>query len=156
MANKILIYDGDCTYCRGFISVLERIDKGHQFSVLQYSNDYAQSLLKAQFGTAFGFSMYLFESDEVSWGKEAAKRIVERLNFPRFLAKVAFKTYPYMLSLVSKLTRRDRKVCGPECFEQHVSKEGTAMWVATEPEARELLTGMTNSSETETEQVGSL
>ncbi len=116
-AEKLLIYDGDCAYCRAFVSLLGRLDRRGRFSVMDYDSPQAQALLNSQFGEGYGFSMYLFEFDErrVSWGAEAARRVVESLRMPRLLAQLTFRTYPALVQVVSRLTRRRRSVCGPEC-----------------------------------------
>ena len=66
--------------------------------------------------------MYLFETRQVGWRKEAAKRIVEADRLPKWLAKLAFEIYPYLVNFISKLTRRKQNVCGPECFETDDAK----------------------------------
>jgi predicted DCC family thiol-disulfide oxidoreductase YuxK len=116
-AEKLLIYDGGCTYCRAFVSLLGRLDRQGRFSVMDYDSPQAQALLNSQFGEGYGFSMYLFEFNErrVSWGAEAARRVVESLQMPRLLAQLAFRTYPTLVRIVSRLTRHRRSVCGPEC-----------------------------------------
>ena len=113
MATKLLlIYDGECTYCRGLARLVRALDVRRRFFILPYASAEAQHLLRAQFGENFGFSMFLFEEDSVSWGREAARRIVQGLKVPG--ARVAFWLYPIIVSVVSRLTRRTRPVCGPE------------------------------------------
>ncbi len=115
MATQLLIYDGDCAYCRGFVQLVRLLDRKRQISVLGFDAPEAQALLRAQFGEHFGFTMYLFEVEEVSWSREAARRIIESLSLPRWMAKLAFRIYPSLVHLVSKLTQRTRLVCGPKC-----------------------------------------
>jgi len=114
---KLLIYDGHCAYCRAFVSVLKRLDRRRLFKMWEYDSPPAGKILRAQFGENYGFAMYLFEFDaeEVSWGAEAARRIVETLSLPRWTAKSVFSLYPKLVKLVSALTRRTQPVCGPEC-----------------------------------------
>lgn len=148
MLNKILIYDGDCAYCQGFVSLLNRFDSRHKVTAIKYDDKLAQQLLIAQFGTLFGFSMYLFEVESVSWGKEAAKRIVESLSFPKWLSSIAFRIYPKLVNLVSKLSGRSRKVCGPECF---ASKRATddRMWVDITSECYDVMQKICSSLDVE-------
>jgi len=115
--EKLLIYDGGCAYCRAFTSVLKRLDRRRLFKMWDYDSSPAGRILRAQFGENYGFSMYLFEFDaeEVSWGAEAARCIVETLSLPRWTAKLAFYIYPSLVRLISILMRRTRSVCGPEC-----------------------------------------
>lgn len=113
MAAKILIYDGQCAYCRGFARLVRLLDLRKRFIVLPFESTHAQSLLHAQFGENFGFAMFLFEADSISWGSEAAQRIVQTLSLPG--ASVAFRLYPALVKWVSRVTRRERTVCGPEC-----------------------------------------
>lgn len=116
MSRKILIYDHGCTYCKAFVRLLHRFDRQDSIRTIGYDAPAAQALLKAQFGTHFGFSMYFFEQERVSWGREAAENVSRSLSMPRFLSRSIFHLYPTLVSLVSKLTRRQRQVCGPECF----------------------------------------
>ena len=137
-ANSVLIYDGDCAYCQGFVNLLKKFRGKHNIITIQYNDKRAQKLLIAQFGTLFGFSMYFIEAERVSWGKEAAKRIVSSLSLPRWLSSIAFTTYPSLVNVVSKLTGRSRKVCGPECFGAAEASE-EKMWVGTSEETQKLL-----------------
>jgi predicted DCC family thiol-disulfide oxidoreductase YuxK len=113
MATKLLIYDGQCAYCRGFARLARALDFSKKFALLPFESEPAQRLLRAQFGADFGFAMFLFEEDSVSWGRAAAQRIVQSLRLPG--ARLAFWLYPTIVSIVSRLTRRHRKVCGPGC-----------------------------------------
>ncbi|MFN4218746.1 MAG: DCC1-like thiol-disulfide oxidoreductase family protein [Candidatus Bipolaricaulia bacterium] len=113
MATKLLIYDGACGYCRGFARLVRVLDRRKRFALLPYESDAAQELLRAQFGENVGFAMFLFDEDSVSWGREAAQRIVRELRVPG--ARVAFWLYPALVALVSLLTRRQKRVCGPAC-----------------------------------------
>lgn len=115
MADAVLIYDGQCGYCRGFARLVRLLDFRKRFILLPFESEHAQSLLRAQFGKDFGFAMFLFGGDTVSWGQEAAQRIMLRLGLPG--ARLAFWLYPQIVWLVSWLTRRGRTVCGPECAE---------------------------------------
>jgi predicted DCC family thiol-disulfide oxidoreductase YuxK len=111
MATKVLIYDGQCAYCRGFARLARTLDFSQKFALLPFESEPAQRLLRAQFGADFGFAMFLFEEDSVSWGRAAAQRIVQNLQLPG--ARLAFWLYPTIVSIVSRLTRRHR--CGPGC-----------------------------------------
>lgn len=113
MATKLLIYDGQCAYCRGFARVVRLLDRYKRLALLPYESAQAQELLQAQFGEDFGFAMFLFEEDSVSWGREAAQRIVRELRVPG--ARLAFWLYPALVAMVSWLTCRQRNVCGPAC-----------------------------------------
>jgi hypothetical protein len=94
------------------------MDRRPQIAVIPFDDPESQALLRAQFGESYGFAMYLFEREEVSWGAEAARRIVASIALPRWMSKLAFSIYPSMVKLVSMLTRRTRTVCGPDCLEQ--------------------------------------
>lgn len=115
--QALLIYDGTCSYCRAFVGILKKLDRRGRFRTMEFDSPEAQALLQAQFGERFGFAMYLFELDagEVSWGREAARRVVRGLGLSSALARLAFWLYPAVVKIVSKLTRRTRRVCGPEC-----------------------------------------
>lgn len=116
-AEKLLIYDGNCAYCRAFVAALQKLDGRERFRVLEFDSPRALEVLRVQFGGRYGFALYLFELDigEVSWGREAVRRAVWGLGWPRSVAYVAFWLYPVVVRLVSRLTRRTRRVCGPEC-----------------------------------------
>lgn len=114
MASKLLlIYDGTCAYCRGFARLVRALDRRKRFVLLPYESERAQHLLRAQFGENVGFAMFLFDEESVSWGREAARRIMYALRVPG--ARLAFWLYPLLVLIVSRLTRRQRSVCGPEC-----------------------------------------
>lgn len=116
MSEKLLIYDGECAYCRGFAGLVRFLDRRKEITAIPFDAAESQALLRAQFGDEYGFAMYLFESERVSWGAEAARRIVESLSLPRWMARLAFRVYPSLVKLVSKLTRRTRPICGPGCI----------------------------------------
>lgn len=115
MAKEVLIYDGECSYCRGFARLVRLLDRRKQISMAPFDASESQGLLRAQFGDNYGFSMYLFEAEEVSWGREAARRIIESVSLPRWMARLAFYVYPSCVRLMSKVTGRTRTVCGPDC-----------------------------------------
>jgi len=117
MAEKLLIYDGECGYCRGFVRLVRLLDVRNEIWVIPFDAPESQALLSSQFGSQYGFAMYLFERYEASWGQEAARRIIEGISLPRWMAKLAFYIYPTLVRLISKLTRRTRSVCGPDCIE---------------------------------------
>lgn len=116
---KLVIYDGDCLYCRSFVRLLGWLDRQRRFRVLPYQSAESQALLRAQFGDHCGFSLFLFEENSVSWGREAARRIVKTLHLPG--APLAFWLYPTVVRVVSFLTRREQIVCGPECAGRHAA-----------------------------------
>ena len=115
MATKLLIYDSECAYCRGFVQLIQLLDRSKRICALSFDAPDSQVLLRTQFEDKYGFAMYLFEKDQVSWGQEAARRVIESLSLPRWMARLAFYAYPSLVKLVSWLARRQRRVCGPEC-----------------------------------------
>jgi predicted DCC family thiol-disulfide oxidoreductase YuxK len=144
MTEKLLIYDGGCTYCRAFVTLLKRLDRHGRFETLHYDSSQAQAILDAQFGEKYGFAMYLFELDshKVSWGAEAAKRVVNSLGMSKWLARIVFRAYPALVGLVSLLTRRARKVCGPKCAVSTAQRE--SQLVPLKEEAQKLALGQPN------------
>lgn len=134
MATKLLIYDDQCAYCRGFARVVRMLDRRKRLALLPYESAPAQELLRAQFGENFGFAMFLFEEDSVRWGREAAQRIVRELRVPG--ARLAFWLYPALVVLVSRLTRRQRSVCGPAC---DVHQSSVPLHTAIKPKLHKLL-----------------
>lgn len=117
----LLIYDGTCAYCRSFARLVRALDLRKRFVLLPFESDDAQRLLRAQFGESFGFAMFLFDAESVSWGSEAAKRIVQALSLPG--ASLAFWLYPKIVQVVSLLTRRQRSVCGPACVRENLQAQ---------------------------------
>lgn len=113
----LLIYDDACAYCRSFARLVCTLDWHKRFALLPYESAQAQELLRAQFGENFGFAMFLFDAESVSWGAEAARKIARALALPG--ASLAFWLYPKIVQLVSWLVRRQRRVCGPECARPH-------------------------------------
>ncbi len=104
--------------------------------MLPYESALAQELLRAQFGEDFGFAMFLFEEDSVSWGRQAAQRVIQKLALPG--ARLAFWLYPAIVAVVSRLTRRQRAVCGPACA-QLSPKSSAPLEAPLTPESRRLL-----------------
>lgn len=113
--QALLIYDGDCAYCRAFARLLCALDRRGQFRQLPFDAPDAQALLRAQFGVDSGFAMYLTEADRIHWGARAAERVMARLSAPTWISRLAFRSYPTLVSIVSRLSRRRRTVCGPAC-----------------------------------------
>jgi len=113
---KLLIYDDQCFYCRKFKEIITRLSRTQDFVFLPFDDEKVQKVLQAQFGSSPGFTMYFFDQarGEVSWGRDAAKRVLEALSLPRWLASFAFWIYPSLVRFVSILTRRKRTVCAPE------------------------------------------
>jgi predicted DCC family thiol-disulfide oxidoreductase YuxK len=126
----LLIYDGTCAYCRGFARLVRALDLRKRFVLLPFESEQAQKLLRAQFGKDFGFAMFLFEEDSVSWGSEAAKRIVQALSLPG--SSVAFWLYPKIVQMVSWLTRRPKRVCGPDCAGLHKASQTQSLPLKSE------------------------
>ena len=114
-SRALLIYDGDCAYCRGFARLLNALDRGGRFAQLAFDAPDAQALLRSQFGADIGFAMYLVEPDRIHWGARAAERVTALLSAPAWIGRLAFRSYPTLVSIVSRLTRRERAVCGPGC-----------------------------------------
>jgi predicted DCC family thiol-disulfide oxidoreductase YuxK len=108
-----LIYDGDCSYCRSFARLIQTLDRKRQLTILTYQTEQAQAILEAQFGSEIGFTMYLFDQAQVYWAQAAARKVVEVLGWPRWLAAVAYRIYPTMVTTVSRLTHREQQVCMP-------------------------------------------
>lgn len=113
--HALLIYDGDCTYCRGFARLLYRLDRRCQFDARPLSDADAHELLSAQFGAQTGFAMYLVEPDRVHWGANAAERVPALMAWPRWMSRLAFRIYPTLVRIVSWLSRRERTACSPGC-----------------------------------------
>lgn len=143
MATKLLIYDGQCAYCRGFVRLIRWLDFQSKVRVLPFEDHEAQAILRAQFGDSFGFAMFLFEEERVSWGQEAAKRIVQTLSLPG--ARLAFWLYPSCVRLVSWLTRRKQTVCGPECAGLHGSGQTASLKPNLKPQIEQLLRPLSQS-----------
>ncbi len=138
MATKLLIYDGACAYCRGFARLVRALDVRKRFVLLPFESEDAQRLLRAQFGESFGFAMFLFEEESVSWGAEAAQRIMRELRVPG--ARLALWLYPVTVSGVSLLTRRQKRVCGPECIQnQHQAYQAVPLQASVKLELQQLL-----------------
>lgn len=123
MNTKLLIYDGKCFYCRSFVQLVHLLDRRKTIFVLPFDAPDSRALLHAQFGDHYGFAMYLFEHEQVSWGQEAAQRIIKTLLLPQWMARLAFHMYPSLVKLVSWLTRRERQFCGPNYACLHNSSQ---------------------------------
>jgi len=110
----VLIYDGHCSYCRGFAGLLRRLDRKRQLTLLPIEDANAQALLSAQFDAESGFTMYLFHQGHVYWAQSAAREVAHLLGWPRWIANLSYKIYPAVVRAVSFLTRRKQQVCMPE------------------------------------------
>ncbi len=111
--RAVLIYDGDCAYCRRFAWAARRLDRSGRVRPLEYDAEGAQALLAAQFGDRPGFTMYLFRGERVYWAQAAARELVSLLGLPAFVSWLAFRLYPALVKFVTRLTRRERAVCMP-------------------------------------------
>mgnify|MGYP006277470523 CR=1 FL=1 len=114
-SSALLIYDGDCAYCRGFARLLAMLDRRGRIRALPFDTEDARSLLRAQFGEGTGFAMYLVEPAKIHWGARAAERVTALLAAPAWITRLAFRSYPALVAIVSRLGRRGRAVCGPGC-----------------------------------------
>jgi len=111
--KAILIYDGVCSYCRRFAQAARWLNRRGSLQILPFQGKDAQALLQAQFGAQTGFTMYLFKRGEVHWAQAAARETVTHLSLPRWLGWLAFRVYPAVVSMVSRLTGRRQAVCMP-------------------------------------------
>lgn len=111
--KALLIYDGSCVYCRHFVQMVQWLDHRRHLSFLPYASEGAQALLAAQFGANSGFTLYLFQGEEVFWAQSAARAVVRLLGLPRIIGWLAFVVYPSLVRGVSWLTRRQQAVCMP-------------------------------------------
>jgi len=111
--RSVLIYDGECAYCRRFAWAARRLDRRGRVRPLAYDDAEARALLNAQFGDRPGFTMYLFRGERVYWAQAAARELVRVLGLPGPVSWLAFRLYPALVKLVTRLTRRERAVCMP-------------------------------------------
>jgi len=111
--KTVLIYDGECSYCRRFAKTARWLDRGHQLDLLTYQSSPAQTILKAQFGNDAGFTMYLFNQTEVFWAQSAAREATRLLGLPRWIQWLGFRMYPKVVEVVTRLTGRQETVCMP-------------------------------------------
>ncbi|MDY6771352.1 MAG: hypothetical protein SV186_05375 [Candidatus Nanohaloarchaea archaeon] len=109
MDEAVLVYDGTCGYC----STVAKIAAIGGIRTLPYESKEAQQLLDV-FDDK-GFTLYLFDGETVHWGSKAAEAVASHLHMPGILVRSVGKLYPYLLALVSFLTRRGREVSGPSC-----------------------------------------
>lgn len=145
MTRLLLIYDGDCSYCRTFARTLQWLDRRDRIAILPYDAPEAQRLLRAQFDEEIGFTLYLFTPERVLWAGSAARGAVQALGLPRPLGWLAFVLYPAVVRAVSRLSGRRRAVClpGQAACQTRLRDEGAAplrpaaraLWAA-EPDQR--------------------
>lgn len=109
----LLIYDGECGYCRRFAKTAQWLDRRHHLQLLTYQSEQAQKVLNAQFGDNTGFTLYLFNNEEVFWAQSAARETLRRLGLPRWVQWLGFRIYPKVVDVVTKLTGRQQAVCMP-------------------------------------------
>ncbi len=141
--KTLLIYDGECSYCRRFAKTARWLDRGRRLELLPYQSPQAQDILTAQFGSDAGFTMYLFDQQHVFWAQSAAREATRLLGLPRLLQWLGFHLYPKVVEVVSKLTGRQQAVCMPNqgrCVRAQVG-EGTMQLT---PEANQALAFLQN------------
>ena len=141
-SRALLAYDGDCAYCRGFARLLGRLDRRRRIEARPLADPDVDALLAAQFGAQTGFAMFLVEAERVHWGANAAERVPALLAWPRWISRLAFRVYPMLVRIVSRLTRRERTVCGPGCAIDGPAAERDHGTVKLADEAREVFNSL--------------
>jgi len=98
-----LIYDNDCPYCKA-VSLAAAVVSNIQ--ALPYESEKAQEMLESAFEDP-GFTLYLFEEESVYWGREAARRTLERTSLPKNLFLPFIRFYPQFVRTFSVLSGRN-------------------------------------------------
>ena len=85
-APRVILFDGVCNLCNGFIQFVIARDPGAQFRFGAITTPAAQALLHAAGVETAPDSIVLLEDTRVFWRSDAALRIARRLSFPWRLA----------------------------------------------------------------------
>lgn len=113
MGVALLVYDGDCPYCRMFASFMDALGG---VSTVPFSDERAQAVLEVLFSEP-GFTMYVVTTERVSWGGRAAFRAGRRVGLPVVLSGFVADHYRGIASFITWLTGRDRTYESPETCE---------------------------------------
>jgi predicted DCC family thiol-disulfide oxidoreductase YuxK len=87
--NHIILFDGVCNLCNGFVQVVIRNDKKHKFKFASLQSEYAASLpeLKGKIGNSLS-TVVLIQGNQYYFKSTAALKIARHLGFPLSLAYV--------------------------------------------------------------------
>ncbi|MDB5231614.1 MAG: hypothetical protein JWN76_2419 [Chitinophagaceae bacterium] len=79
--NPVLLFDGVCNLCNGFVQFIIKHDGSKQFRFASLQSDYGQKVMK-QFNITPGLlnTVYLLENDKLYNRSTAALRVTEKLN----------------------------------------------------------------------------
>ena len=107
--NNLVLFDGVCNLCDGFVQFLLRFEKGNRLTFTSLQSEAGAKILKANnLPTTFESSV-LFYKDGVLYKKSGAVlRIARFLHFPFKLA-IVFRVIPsFLLDVVYDLVARNR------------------------------------------------
>lgn len=109
MCDKIVIYDGECTYCTMASLTVEKLDE--DIGIKDWNSDFSQSFLEAQFDS-FPFSVFFVDREEEKiWvGDSAIDMIAGQSNYTNPTRSIVADNYRCISSTISKLSGRDREI----------------------------------------------
>jgi predicted DCC family thiol-disulfide oxidoreductase YuxK len=81
VTEKIVLYDGDCNLCHGFVRFIQKHDRKSQFRFISLQSDQAKELLKsAGFNQPEMDSVIYLENNQTYLKSEAFFRITHQLG----------------------------------------------------------------------------
>lgn len=109
MSNKILIFDGECPYCKMASETVEKLND--DVMVIDWKNEASQSFLEAQFdSTPFSMVFVDSETDEIWVGDEAADKVASESKVTNPVSSVVSDNYDSISSMVGFLSGREQDV----------------------------------------------
>lgn len=107
MTDKIVVFDGECSYCTMASETVQVIN--NDITVIDWQNKIVQSFLELQFdSTPFSMIFIDLDREEVLVGDTAADRIASNSKFTKPVSSLVSTNYGEISSAVSFLSRRNR------------------------------------------------
>ena len=107
-SKSVIIFDGDCPYCKMASVAMENLDD--DIRIIDWHNDSSQSFLRAQFDdTPFSMVFVDYNKNKLWVGEKAAEEIADRSRTTKPFKSLVSGHYEKIASVVGKLSRRERE-----------------------------------------------
>lgn len=109
MTDSIMIYDGECPYCKIASISVDNINE--DISIIEWDNKLSQKFLDLQFDESpFGLIFIDKSKDRVWLGEDATYEIAERANETKLFSSLLKNNYDIISDTISSITNRDREI----------------------------------------------
>lgn len=107
--NCIMIYDGECPYCKVASATVKNIE--NQISIIKWQNESSQKFLSKQFDDPpFGL-VFIDPNKEKIWlGSDASSEIARRGEETKAFSGILNQNYNLIADTVSFLNDRDKEI----------------------------------------------